>query len=71
MNCEKILYKGECSFIEENIRYFNEECIKKFIDLRIDLYKRSEDLAGFITATRKETDEIARRIVETVIQEMK
>ena len=56
--------------MEEIIRYFNEECIKKFIDLRIDLYKSPEDLAGFITATRKETDEIARRFVETVIQEM-
>lgn len=56
--------------MEEIIRYFYEECIKKFIDLRIDLYKSPEDLAGFISATRKETDEIARRFVETVIQEM-
>ncbi len=52
------------------IRYFNEECIRKFDELKEKLYKDPEDLAGFICGIRKETDEIARRTIQEVIQEM-
>ena len=52
------------------IRYFNEECIRKFLDLREKLYEDPENLAGFIRDIRKETDEIARRTIQQVIQEM-
>ncbi len=56
--------------MEEIIRYFYEECINKFVDLRMELYEHPENLAEFIQNTRKETDELARRTVETVLQEM-
>ena len=52
------------------IRYFNEECIRKFVDLRMKLYEEPENLADFICDIRKETDEIARRIVQQTMQEM-
>lgn len=56
--------------MEEIIRYFSEECINKFVDLRMELYEHPENLAEFILNTRKETDELARRTVEMVLQEM-
>ncbi len=52
------------------IHYFNEECIRKFGELREKLYEDPEDLAGFILGIRRETDEIARRAIQEVIQEM-
>lgn len=52
------------------IRYFNEECIRKFLNLRLKLYEKPENLADFICDIRKETDEIARRIVQQTMQEM-
>lgn len=52
------------------IRYFNEECIKKFMDLREKLYEEPQNLAEFVCNIRKETDEIARRTIQEVIQEM-
>ena len=56
--------------MEEIIRYFYEECIKNFVDLRMELYHHPENLAEFTTNIRKETDELARRTVEMVLQEM-
>lgn len=52
------------------IRYFNEECIRKFVDLRLKLYEQPENLADFILDIRKETDAIARRVIQQTLQEM-
>lgn len=56
--------------MKEIINYFAEEFIYKLIDLKIGLYKEPEDLAGFIINVKKETDELARRTIQMVIQEM-
>ena len=56
--------------MEEIIRYFYEECIRKFVDLRMGLYQHPENLAEFIQDIRKETNELARRTVQMVLQEM-
>ena len=56
--------------MEEIIRYFNKECINKFVDLRLELYEKPQNLADFVKAVQKETNELARRIVEAVVQEM-
>ena len=56
--------------MEDIIRYINEEFIYKLADLRENLYRDPKDLAGFIRDLRKETDEIARRAVEDVVQEV-
>lgn len=56
--------------MKEIIDYFAEEFIKNLIELRMDFYKEPENLAEFVMATKKETDELARRTVQAVIQEM-
>lgn len=52
------------------INYMAEEFIKKLTETRNELYKNPKNLAEFVIATRKETDELARRFIQEVVQEM-
>ena len=56
--------------MQEIIRYFMEECIKNLEDVQVDFYKNPEMLAEFVLNIRKETDEIARRFLQMVLQDM-
>ena len=47
-----------------------EEFIIKLNDRKNELYKEPKNLAEFVIATKKETDELARRFIQEVIQEM-
>ena len=52
------------------INYIAEEFIIKLNDRKNELYKEPKNLAEFVIATKKETDELARRFIQEVIQEM-
>ena len=56
--------------MEEIIRYFYEDCINNFIDLKLEFYQNPENIAEFIQKIHEKTDELARKTVETTIQEM-
>lgn len=56
--------------MEKIISYLMGEFIKNLEELRKNLYKDPEKLADFILKTRKETDELGRRFVELVVQEI-
>lgn len=56
--------------MEEIINYIAEEFIKNLSNRIEDFYDSPEDLAEFIISIRKETDEIARRTVQAVVQEL-
>ena len=56
--------------MEKIIRYITEDFIKNLDRLMVDLYSDSKDLTDFILGTKKETDELGRRFVEMVIQEV-
>ena len=56
--------------MEEIIRYLTENFIKNLENLQMELYKHPGDLAGFVTKTRKETDDFGRKFVQTMIQEL-
>ena len=56
--------------MEEIIRYITEDFTKNISKIRENFYETPENLAEFINGTRKETDEVARRIVQSAIQEM-
>ena len=51
------------------IDYMAEEFILKLNEARNDFYKNPKNLAEFVLSTRKETDELARRFIQSVIQE--
>ena len=52
------------------ITYLTGEFIKKMTDLQEEFYKNPEgNLSDFVAATKKETDEIARLAVQTVLQD--
>ena len=51
------------------IDYMAEEFILKLNETRNNFYKNPKNLADFIISTRKETDELARRFIQSVIQE--
>ena len=52
------------------INYIAEEFIIKLNDRKNELYKEPKNLAEFVIATKKETDELARRFIQEVIQEL-
>jgi hypothetical protein len=56
--------------METIISYITEEFIKKLIRLKEDLYKDPQRLAEFIRSTHDVTDDLARRIVQEIIQEL-
>ncbi len=56
--------------MENIISYITEEFIKKILDLKLEFYKEPRNIADLVVSTRMETDEIARRIIQEVLQEM-
>lgn len=56
--------------MEEIIRYLTEDFIKNLEKLQLELYRQPENLADFVLKTRKETDEIGRRFIQMLVQEM-
>ncbi len=56
--------------MEEIIRYITEEFTKNLNDHLMEFYNGTIDLAEFVIAIRKETDEIGRRYLEKVVQEI-
>ncbi len=56
--------------METIISYIAEEFIKKIIKLREELYRDPQKLADFIRSTREVTDDLARRIIQEIIQEL-
>ena len=52
------------------IDYMAEEFIKKLSKSKNDFYKNPQNLAEFVLSTRKETDELARKFIQNVIQEL-
>ena len=56
--------------MEEIIRYITEEFIKNLEKLQMEFYNGTMDLADYIIAIRKETDEIGRRYLKDFIQEI-
>lgn len=56
--------------MEEIIRYITEDFIKNLSNLQQEFYKSPKSLAEFILNTRKETDELCRKFIQTMIQEI-
>lgn len=56
--------------MEEIIRYITEDFIKNFMNLQLEFYKSPANLAEFILNTRKATDELGRRFVQAMVQEI-
>jgi len=56
--------------MKEIIRYITEEFTKNLINLRWEFYQAPEDLSDFVLNTRKATDELGRRFVQAMVQEM-
>ena len=56
--------------METIIRYLEEEFIKKLIEMRQEFYKDPTALSDFVMETQKEVNELARKYIENVIQEM-
>ena len=52
------------------IDYMAGEFIKKLADLQLNFYRNPTEVAEFVLETRKETDELARRFVQEMIEEM-
>ena len=57
-------------FMEEIIRYITEDFIKNLINLQWEFYQSPADLTEFILNTRRATDELGRRFVQTMVQEI-
>ncbi len=56
--------------MKEIIRYITEEFTKNLINLRWEFYQAPEDLSDFVLNARKATDELGRRFVQEMVQEM-
>ena len=56
--------------MEEIIRYITEDFIKNLINLQREFYRAPESLADFVLNTRKATDELGRRFVQAMVQEI-
>ncbi|QFJ55088.1 ISLre2 family transposase [Pseudobutyrivibrio xylanivorans] len=56
--------------MEEIIKYFADVFITNLYDAKIDFYKNPQSLAELVIATKKETDELGRLFIQSVLQEM-
>lgn len=56
--------------METIINYLSEEFIKKLVELQKELYKDPKALADFVIDVRNTTDDLARRFVQEMIQEL-
>lgn len=56
--------------MENIIRYFMENCIRNLFDTKLELYKDTTDLAGFVIKVQEEVHELGRRFIQDSLQEM-
>ena len=58
------------SFMEKSIQYFNEVCIQRFVEMKIELYQNPKNLAEYIQNLEKELRKLGRNIISETLEDM-